>query len=146
MKDIEAPTTALLRKLNLLGIKDELDAATGFASAFTGPPQSVALIESGATAASKWWAAGLGTSVVATWGAVAKWMGGQEANVKVSQPIGRELKRLKIYAKLYAKSRSSMRNNPASSIIALHMTEYMVTEPTYAANFVGSRYDSRMNT
>jgi hypothetical protein len=69
--DLGTPVTALLHDLNLLGT-DERDG-TGFRSAFFGPPQSVAVIEAGATAASKWWASGLGTTVIATWGAVAIW-------------------------------------------------------------------------
>jgi len=74
--DLVAPTTALLASLNLLPSKEDLADAKGFTSAFKGPPESVALIEAGATAANKWWAAGLGVAVLAAWGAVRTWWGG----------------------------------------------------------------------
>lgn len=73
LDDVLRPTTELLRGLNLLGTEDELKEADGPITAFGGPPQSVALIEAGATALSKWWAAGLGVSVTAVWAAVVKW-------------------------------------------------------------------------
>lgn len=82
--DVRQPVRALLEDLNLLGSTDEENAADGFQAVFAGPPQSVALIEAGATAASKWWAAGLGASVIATWGSVATWWGGQDAAIKVA--------------------------------------------------------------
>jgi hypothetical protein len=71
--DIRLPVRVLLKDLNLLSTKAELDEAGAIAAAFKGPPQSVALIEAGATAAAKWWAAGLGTLVIAAWGSVANW-------------------------------------------------------------------------
>ncbi len=82
-KDLQAPTRALLENLKLLGSQQDEDDANGFAAAFSGPPQSVALIESGATAAAKWWAGGLGASVVAIWTTVINWWGDQADNVKV---------------------------------------------------------------
>lgn len=82
----DTPTTRdsspLLRFLNALGIKGtsiETDAAGGPAAAIGGPPQSVALIEATATAASKWWSAGLGASVAGLWGVVSLWWDGQHA-------------------------------------------------------------------
>jgi hypothetical protein len=67
----------VLQGLNLLGSTSDDNAAEGFMSAFSGPPQSVALIEAGATAMSKWWAAGLGTAVIGVWGAVRVFWGSQ---------------------------------------------------------------------
>jgi hypothetical protein len=81
--DVSAPATALLTALNLLGGPGDDAAADGVPSMFTGPPQSVALIEAGATAASKWWATGFGASVIATWGSVAKWWPTQGTTVQV---------------------------------------------------------------
>lgn len=78
--DLGQPIIALLHDLNLLGANEA--EGTGFASAFTGPPQSVAVIEAGATAASKWWAGGLGTTAVATWGVVAIWWPKQGTGIK----------------------------------------------------------------
>lgn len=57
--DVLGPAKAFLQGLKLLGSDKEMDAAGNAAAAFTGPAQSVALIEAGATAASKWWATGL---------------------------------------------------------------------------------------
>jgi hypothetical protein len=82
--DVRQPVRALLEDLNLLGSTDEESAADGFQAVFAGPPQSIALIEAGATAASKWWAAGLGASVIATWGSVVTWWGGQDTAIKVA--------------------------------------------------------------
>ena len=81
--DLVKPSTDLLIGLNLLGTEDEQKSADGPLAIFTGPPQSVALLESGATALSKWWAAGLGASIAALWGTVATWWGGQPADIKV---------------------------------------------------------------
>lgn len=66
--DISKPTTQLLRDLSLLPEPGDLAKAGGATALFTGPPDSVAVIEAGATAASKWWATGIavsGTAVVA---------------------------------------------------------------------------------
>jgi hypothetical protein len=62
--DVSEPVTVPLQDLNLLGKSSEIAEAGGFTAAFTGPAQSVALIEAGATAAAKWWAGGLGASVM----------------------------------------------------------------------------------
>ena len=61
-QDISVPVKQLLRDLNLLPQADALKDADGFKSAFSGPPDSVAVIEAGATAASKWWASAIGLS------------------------------------------------------------------------------------
>jgi len=60
--DILAPTETLLRALSLLPQEGDLTRAGGVGAAFAGPPESVSLIEAGATAASKWWAAGIAGS------------------------------------------------------------------------------------
>lgn len=73
--DVLGPANELLQGLNLLGTKEELDDADKATALFGGPPQSVALIEAGATALSKWWATGLGASVAAMWATVAVWFG-----------------------------------------------------------------------
>jgi hypothetical protein len=80
--DLLAPVRELLQGLNLLPTAEELQAAGKASAAITGPPQSVALIESGATAAAKWWSAGAGATIAATWGSVVAWWGGQDAGIK----------------------------------------------------------------
>src|SRR4029453_19243141 len=82
--DLLAPTRDLLEGLNLLPSKADLKTAEGFASAFKGPPESVSLIEAGATAANKWWAAGLGGGVIAAWTAVRGWWDG---TIPATQPV-----------------------------------------------------------
>jgi hypothetical protein len=71
--DVLGPTRALLEDLSLLGTPEDTARAGTFASVLAGPPQSVALIEAGATAASKWWASGLGASAIALWASVYGW-------------------------------------------------------------------------
>jgi hypothetical protein len=80
--DISAPAVTLLQDLNLLGKDAEDQAATGFVSAFTGPPQSVAVIEAGATAAAKWWAAGGAAAVGVLWGKLYYWWGSQPGHIQ----------------------------------------------------------------
>jgi hypothetical protein len=67
---------AVLTGLQLLPDNSDYKKVEGFSSAFRSPPASIALIEAGATAASKWWAAGLGGGVLAAWAAVRGWWGG----------------------------------------------------------------------
>jgi hypothetical protein len=69
-KDLSQPVSDLLQRLNLLPNDDQLAEARGFVSAFAGSPQSVAVIESTATALSKWWAAGLSAAVGSAWAAL----------------------------------------------------------------------------
>jgi hypothetical protein len=78
--DILQPLNDLLgaQGLNLKGDPDAASQAGSPAAVFGGPPQSVALIEAGATAVSKWWATGLGATVAGAWAAVSGWWSGQE--------------------------------------------------------------------
>ena len=76
--DVLSPTKRLLNGISLLGGETDGDKASdgdGFGSVWGGPPQSVALIEAGATAAAKWWGAGLSGAVVAAWAAVGTFWG-----------------------------------------------------------------------
>ena len=66
--DIAAATVALLYNLNLLPTRADL--ARAGQGTLSGPPQSVALIEAGATSVAKWWAAGAGVSFIGIWTAV----------------------------------------------------------------------------
>jgi hypothetical protein len=84
--DVVKPTQSMLQGLQLLGPTENADKqdGDGLGSIVTGPPQSVALIEAGATAAAKWWAAGAGGAIVATWSAVLAWFGDQATAVQVA--------------------------------------------------------------
>lgn len=77
--DLLEPLQGLLRGINVLPTDADMAKAGTVWATFGGPPQSVALIEAGATAANKWWAAGLGGTVLTVWGSLLKWWGGQEA-------------------------------------------------------------------
>ncbi|MFC5262128.1 hypothetical protein ACFPJ1_08400 [Kribbella qitaiheensis] len=81
-QDILDPTAALLRGVNLLGTAEDNKQADSFGATFKGPPASVALIEAGATAASKWWATGLAAGVAVAWGRVAVWWDGQQPDTQ----------------------------------------------------------------
>ncbi len=89
--DLCKPVRGLLEGLDLLGTTDEAKKAEGFHGLLFGPPQSVALIEAGATAASKWWAAGLGVAVIPLWGIVASWYDGQPEKIQVVLLAGASL-------------------------------------------------------
>jgi hypothetical protein len=80
--DLLPPMAELLQGLCLLAEESELRSAGDPWAAFTGPPQSVALIEAGATSAAKWWSAGAGATIVATWGSVITWWGDQDNSIK----------------------------------------------------------------
>jgi hypothetical protein len=82
--DLATPTVDLLRDLNLLPTPGDLEAADGPNAAIGGPPQSVALIESGATALAKWWSVAGAGAVGAIWVSVRKfWDGNDPANQRV---------------------------------------------------------------
>ena len=53
--DISEPIALLLRGLSLLPNESDLEKAGKVTAAFTGPPDSVSVIEAGASAAAKWW-------------------------------------------------------------------------------------------
>lgn len=78
--DLVEPAADLLRGLSLLPKQGE---SAGVGAAFKGTPDSVAVIESGATALSKLWAAGLGTSILSIWSSVSVWWGKQGGDVQV---------------------------------------------------------------
>lgn len=68
--DIAAPTQTLLRALSLLPQESDLAAASGARAIIFGPPDSVAVIEAGATALSKAWALALGAGAAGLWASV----------------------------------------------------------------------------
>ena len=68
--DIAGPTKATLEALYLLPTAEDLNKAGGPTAALLGPPQSVAVIESTATAFSKWWTVFLAGTGAAVWGSI----------------------------------------------------------------------------
>ena len=81
--DIRKPVRDLLEDLNLLGTPSELNAADGLSGLFKGPPQSVAVIEAGATAVAKFWAGGASVTIAATWGAVWNWLSNEPERIQM---------------------------------------------------------------
>jgi hypothetical protein len=82
--DLATPTVGLLRDLNLLPQAGELKDANGPSAALGGPPQSVALIESGATALAKWWSVVGAGAIGGLWVSVRSfWDGNEPANQRV---------------------------------------------------------------
>ena len=75
--DILAPTSDLLVGLSLLPNETDRQAAKGTLGTTFGTPDSIAVIEAGATALSKLWATGLAATVVGAWGSVRLFYGGQ---------------------------------------------------------------------
>jgi hypothetical protein len=75
--DVAAPAVALLRDINLLPTDQDMQQAGSPGAVLGGPPQSVALIEAGATAFAKWWAAGLGVTAAGIWGSIGVFWGDQ---------------------------------------------------------------------
>src|SRR2546423_11419321 len=85
-QDLSMPVVKMLEGLSILGTPDEMKNASGVTAAFGGPPQSVAIIESGATALGKWWTVALGAGATVTGivaGAQAIW-GGEHDLVRVA--------------------------------------------------------------
>jgi hypothetical protein len=58
--DLSPPIVQLLQDIHVLAPGKALQSADGAQAVFNGPPQSVAIIEAGATALGKWWATTLG--------------------------------------------------------------------------------------
>lgn len=71
--DVASPVVATLAALNLLPTTDDLGKSGGAKAILFGPPDSVVVIEAGATALSKWWAAGLGVAATGVWAGVSRW-------------------------------------------------------------------------
>ncbi len=80
--DVLQPVSDLLQSLDLKGSDDETKDAGKPSAIMGGPAQSVALIEAGATAVSKWWATGLGATVIAAWSTIFGWWGKQGDPIK----------------------------------------------------------------
>jgi hypothetical protein len=87
--DILPPLKELQQGLGVLPA-DADRAKSGAGATFVGPPDSVAIIEAGATAFSKWWSAAIaalgGTAVITS--LATKFWSGQPAGVRVGLTIG----------------------------------------------------------
>lgn len=144
--DVCRPVRTLLEDLNLLGTAQDLDKAKGSGSLLSSPPQSVALIEAGATAASKWWASGLGALVIPTWGAVLAWWGGQDTTIKAVVVGGAALVTAALVLSIGYLIASDVRGRAAAAVSIIEARARLATtmiqaaesvyEPTAAASVV----------
>lgn len=88
-KDVVSPLKEILQGLSVLPSDADM-AKSGAAATFSGPPDSVAIIEAGATASSKWWSvaiAALGGTAVISAAATSFW-NGQATDVRVGLIAG----------------------------------------------------------
>lgn len=131
--DIAPPTTALLRELNLLPSPEDLKAASGFVAAFTGPPESVAVIEAGATAATKWSSAGLGAALAAVWAAVAGFWGGITDEVRVAVLLAGGLLSAAVVIAIGLLLSSDVRGRAAASVATIQARSLVAQAMTVAA-------------
>jgi hypothetical protein len=87
--DILPPLKGLQQGLGVLPADGDL-AKSGVGATFVGPPDSVAIIEAGATAFSKWWSAAIaalgGTAVITS--LVTKFWSGQSGGVRIGLTLG----------------------------------------------------------
>jgi hypothetical protein len=134
--DVLKPVRALLEDLNLLGTPAENEKAGTFAATFNGPPQSVALIEAGATAASKWWAASLGATVAATWVSVAGWWGNQAAAVQTGALGGAALVTAAVAVAIGYLIASDVRGRGAAAVAVIEARSSLATAMLLAAERV----------
>lgn len=69
--DVLGPAVLVLKALNLLPSEEQ----GGIRQAFGGPPESVSVLEAGATAASKWWSVAGAAALVPLWASVVGFWG-----------------------------------------------------------------------
>lgn len=84
--DLGAPLSQLLVDLAIKGKPEDEQRTDGVTAAFTGTPVSVAIIEAGATAASKWWAVGM-TAVggsAALWATISDFWSREVVDIRVA--------------------------------------------------------------
>ncbi len=115
--DLVDPAAELLRGLSLL---PEKNATAGPMAAFTGTPDSVAVIEAGATALSKGWAAGLGASVVAVWAGVTAWWPDQDPDLQVAVMWGAAIATAALVAGVAYIVGSDVRGRAAASVATIN--------------------------
>lgn len=140
--DVGLPVRTLLEELGLLGTPGQSEGADGFTAVFSGPPQSVALIEAGATAASKWWATGLGASVIAVWGSVAAWWPKQEPSVQVAVLGGAAVVTVALVLAIAYLIASDVRGRAAAAVSMIEARAKLATTMVQAAQIV---YEPRLD-
>jgi hypothetical protein len=131
--DVSAPITALLRNLYLLGTDREQADAKGLDAAVAGPPQSVALIEAGATTATKYWAGGLSAAVAAGWATIGAWWGTQETGVQASVVGGAALATGAIALAIGYLFGSDVRGRAAAAVATIEARSRVAVEMIQAA-------------
>jgi hypothetical protein len=131
--DVRQPVRDLLEDLHLLGNRADTAKASSFTAVFTGPPDSVALIEAGATALGKWWAAGLSATVVAVWARVFTWWGGQPEGTRQAALIGAAVVTAAIALAIGYLLASDVRGRAAASVATIEARALVATTMIEAA-------------
>lgn len=133
-EDVRVPVRNLLEDLQLLGGED--DDSKGLDALLRGPPDSIALIEAGATAATKWWAAGLGAALVGLWGSIAAWWPTQEDPVQVAVVGGAAVVSAALVISIGYLIASDVRGRSSVATATVHARAHLATTMIQAAQNV----------
>jgi phage baseplate assembly protein W len=134
--DVRQPVRDLLEDLNLLGTRRAEADANKVTAPFRTTPDSIAVIESGATAATKWWAAGLGAIVIATWAKVAAWWGTQPPDLKQAVVFGAAIVTAAAALAISYLLSSDVRGRAAASVATFEARSRVAVEMIQAAQAV----------
>lgn len=138
--DVRQPVRDLLEDLNLLGTRQAETEANKVTAPFRTTPDSIAVIESGATAATKWWTAGLGAIVIATWAKVAAWWGSQPVDLKQAVVFGAAIVTAAAALAISYLLSSDVRGRAAASVATFEARSRVAVEMIQAAQAVRDRW------
>jgi hypothetical protein len=139
--DVRQPVRDLLEGLYLIGSPEDTEKAGDFSAAFKGPPQSVALIEAGATTATKLWAGGLSAAVAAGWVTVGAWWGDQAMAVQATVIGGAAFATAAVALAIGYLFGSDVRGRAASAVATINARAQVAVEMIQAAQEVHERPD-----
>jgi hypothetical protein len=131
--DVRQPVRDLLEGLYLIGSPEDTEKAGDFSAAFKGPPQSVALIEAGATTATKLWAGGLSAAVAAGWVTVGAWWGDQAVAVQATVIGGAAFATAAVALAIGYLFGSDVRGRAASAVATINARAQVAVEMIQAA-------------
>lgn len=134
-QDLKPPVRRQLEDLLLLPKSGE--SGDGFITALTGPPQSVALIEAGATAATKWWSAGLSAvATVASGLLVGFWNSEASVEVKMALIIGLAVLLAAVVVAIGMLLSADVRGRAAATVATVNARAQVAAAMTQAAEAV----------
>ena len=120
----------------LIGTDKEMEKASGPAAFFGGPPESVKVIEAGATAAAKYWAAGLGATALLLWARLGKWYDTQPPNAKLVALAGAALFSAAVAIAISHLLASDVRGRAAAAVATVEARARIATRMIEAAQEV----------